>query len=96
MVGSVLALVLALATVGVWAEAVLKSLGDSNFSGSPLATPLLGTVFLLGELIALVGGYIGAAKGYRGGLSLGREICATNGPEQHSRVDVNLNHTRVS
>lgn len=51
---------------------------------------------MLHGLIALVGGCVGAAKGYRGGLAVGREICAANGPEQHSRVDVNLNHTRVS
>jgi hypothetical protein len=96
LMGIVPALALALATVGVLAEAILQSLGDPNFSGSPLATPLLGAVFLLGGLIAIVGGYIGAVRGYRGGLALGREICATNGPEQHSRIGVNHNHTRVS
>ncbi len=45
---------------------------------------------------AVIAACFGMAYGYRGGLALGREICATNGPEHHSRIDVNLNHTRVS
>ena len=64
--------------------------------GPPFATPVMLAGELVGVAISLACGYVGAAKGYRGGLAVGREICAANGPEQHSRIDVNHNHTRVS
>ena len=100
MVGAVggiaLALALAWGFVCLVSVTVLESFGDLSVGGAPLAGPLVLATTAIGGAIALMGGYIGAVRGYRGGLALGREICATNGPEQHSRIDVNLNNTRVS
>ena len=59
-----------------------------------------------GALMLLIGGFLGipaviaawlgAEGGYRAGLKVGRQISAAGEPEQHSRVDVNINHSNKS
>jgi len=55
---------------------------------------VLPVLFGLTGLCGFIGACVGIRYGYRGGLAVGREICAVDRPESHSRHEVDLTHKR--
>ena len=67
--------------------------------GSPAPLSEGAMTLLLGGFLgipAVIAASLGAEGGYRAGLKVGRQISAAGEPEQHSRVDVNINHSNKS